>query len=62
MLSLDSKTRARAQLVGVVESQTVNLGKEHFGCVTEPELWQYEDRHDRICQFNAELIDREAVA
>jgi hypothetical protein len=30
MLSLDSKTRARAQLVDLVDSQTVNPGKEDF--------------------------------
>jgi hypothetical protein len=30
---------------------------EAFGCVTEAELCEYEDRRDRVCQLYAELID-----
>ena len=62
MPSPDSKTRARAELVDLIESQLNTLEKETFGCVTEAELCEYEDRRDRICQLYAELIDREAAA
>ena len=62
MPSPDSTTRARAELVDLLESQLNTLEKETFGCVTEAELWEYEDRRDRICQRYAELIDREAAA
>ena len=58
MPSPDSKTRARAELANLIESQLNTLEKETFGCVTE----EYEDRRDRICQLYAELIDREAAA
>jgi hypothetical protein len=58
----DSKTRARAELVDLIESQLNTLQKETFGCVSEAELWEYEDRRDRICQLYAELIEREAAA
>jgi hypothetical protein len=60
MASPDSTTRARAELVDLLESQLNTLEKETFGCVTEAELWEYEDRRDRICHLYAELIDREA--
>jgi len=62
MASADSKTRARAEIVDLIESQLNTLEKETFGCVTEAELWEYKDRRDRICQLYAELIDREAAA
>ena len=62
MPSPDSKTRARAELVDLLESQLNTLEKETFGCVSEAELCQYEDRRDRIGQLCAELIDREAAA
>ena len=62
MPSPDSKTRARAELVDLIESQLNTLEKKAFGCVTEVELCEYEDRRDRICQLYAELIDREAAA
>jgi hypothetical protein len=62
MPSPDSKTRACAELVDLIESQLNTLEKETFGCVTEAELSEYEDRHGRICQLYAELIDREAAA
>ena len=58
----DSKTRARAELVDLIESQLNTLEKKTFGCVTEAELWEYEDRRDRISQLCAELIDREVGA
>jgi hypothetical protein len=49
--SPDSKTRARAELDDLIESQLNTLEKKAFGCVTvtEAELWEYEDRRDRIC-------------
>jgi len=62
MPSSDSKTRARAELVDLLESQLNTLEKETFGCVTEAELCEYEDRGNRICQLYAELIDRQASA
>ena len=62
MPSPGSKTRARAELVDLIESQLNTLEKKTFGCVTEAELWEYDDRRDRICQLRAELVDREAVA
>jgi hypothetical protein len=61
MPSPDSKTRARAELIDLIESQLNTLEKETFGCVTEAELREYEDRHDRISRLYAELIDREAA-
>ena len=33
-------------------------GQPLNSCVTEAELWEYEDRRDRICQLYAELIDQ----
>jgi hypothetical protein len=62
MPSPDSKIRACAELVDLIESQLNTLEKETFGCVTEAELREYEGRRDRICQLSAELIDREAAA
>jgi len=61
MPSPDSKTRARAELVSLIESQLNTLEKEAFGCVTDEELWEYEDRRNRISQLYADLIDREAA-
>jgi hypothetical protein len=46
MPSPDSKTRARAELVDLIESQLNTLEKKTFGCVTEAELWEYEDRRE----------------
>ena len=61
MPSSDSKTRARAEPVDLIESQLNTLEKKILGCVTEAELWEYKDRRDRICQLYAEPIDREAA-
>jgi hypothetical protein len=58
MPSPDSTTRVRAELVDLIESQLNTLENQTFGCVTEAELCEYEDRRDRICQLYAELIDR----
>ena len=58
----DSKTRAHAELVQLIESQLNTLEKETFGVITEAELCEYEDRRDRIGQLYAELIDRKAAA
>ena len=49
MLSPTPKQRARAELVDLIEAQLNTLEKKTFGCVTEAELWEYEDRRDRIC-------------
>jgi hypothetical protein len=38
------------------------LERETFGGVTEAELVEYEDRHDRICELYAKLIERETAA
>ena len=62
MPSPDSKTGARVELVALLESQLSTLEKETFGCVTEAELCEYEDRRDRICHLYAELIDQKAAA
>jgi len=62
MPSPDSKARARAELVDLIESQLNTLEKETFGVVTDAELCEYEDRRDRIRQLYAELIDRDAAA
>jgi hypothetical protein len=51
MPSPDSKTRARDELVDLIESQLNTLEKETFGVVTEAELCEYEDRRDRIFQL-----------
>ena len=61
MLSPGSKTRARAELVDLIESQLNTLEKETFGGITEEELCEYEDRRDRICQLYAELINAEPI-
>lgn len=61
MLSPDAQTRARAELLDLIDSQLNTLEKETFGVVTEAELCEYEHRCDRIRQLYAELIDREAV-
>jgi hypothetical protein len=62
MPSPDSKTRARAELVDLIESQLNTLEKETFGRATEAELCEYEDRRDRICQLYAEVMGRETAA
>ena len=62
MPSPDSKTRARTELVDLLESQLTTLEKETFGVVTEAELCEYENRRDRIRQLYAELINRDAAA
>jgi hypothetical protein len=57
MPSPDSKTRARAELVDLVQLQLTTLEKETFGVVTEAELREYDRRCDRIRQLYAEIID-----
>ncbi len=47
----DSKTRAPAVPVDLIESQLNTLEKKILGCVTKAELWEYKDRRDRICQL-----------
>jgi hypothetical protein len=63
MPSPDSKARARAELVDLIESQLNTLEKETFGVVPEAELCEYEGGCYRIRQLYAEVIDdREAAA
>jgi len=62
MASFDSKARHYAEIVELIESQLDTLEKETFGCVTEADLCEYEDRRDRICQIYAEVIDHEPAA
>jgi hypothetical protein len=62
MPSPDSKTRARAEMIDLLESQLNTLENQSFVCVTETELCEYADRRDRICQLYAELIDQRASA
>ena len=62
MPSPDTNTRAHAELVDLIESQLNTLEKQTFGCLTERELWEYEDRRNRICHLYDKLIDREAAA
>ena len=62
MSSPDSKARARAELVDLIETQLNTLEKETYGVVTEVELREYEDRCERIRQLYVELVDREAAA
>ena len=57
MPSPDSKARARAELVDLIQLQLNTLEKETFGVVTEAELREYECRCDRIRQLYAEIID-----
>ena len=53
MSSPDSTTRARAELVDLLESQLNTLEKETFGCVTEAELCEYEDRRSTASSAGA---------
>ena len=62
MPSPDSKTRACAELVDLIESQLNTLEKKTLGVITEAELCEYEDRRDRICQLYAALVSQEAAA
>jgi hypothetical protein len=63
MPSPDSKARARAELIDLVDSQLNTLEKETFGVATKAELCEYEERSDRIRQLYAEVIeDRQAAA
>ena len=57
MPSPDSKARARAELVDLIQLQLNTLEKETFGVVTEAELRAYECRCDRIRLLDAEIID-----
>lgn len=57
----DSK-HIRGELVVLLDEQLDTLERETFGGVTEAELCEYEDRHDRICDLYDELLKREAAA
>jgi hypothetical protein len=52
----------RGELTLLLNEQMDTLERETFGGVTEAELCEYEDRHDRICELYGQLIDREAAA
>ena len=52
----------RSELIVLLEAQMNVLEKETFGGVTEAELCEYEDRHDRICELYDELLERESAA
>ena len=52
----------RSELIVLLEAQLNVLEKETFGAVTEAELCEYEDRHDRICELYDELLERESAA
>ena len=62
MPSPDSKTRARTELIHLIQSQVHTLEKETYGSVTEAELREYEDRCDRIRQLYAQLSDNQEAA
>jgi hypothetical protein len=62
MRSPNLKTRARAEIVNLIELQLNTLEKETFGCITEAELREYEDRRNRISRLYAELIEQETAA
>jgi hypothetical protein len=51
----------RRELTTLLNEQMDLLERENLGGVTEDELCEYEDRHDRICDLYAELVDREAA-
>ncbi len=59
----DRHTRhLRCELTTLLNEQMDLLERETLGGgVTEDELCEYEDRHDRICELYAELVDREAA-
>ena len=57
----DRQTRhLRRKLTTLLNEQMDLLERETLG-VTEDELCEYEDRHDRICDLYAELVDRAAA-
>ena len=62
MPSPDSKTRARTELLNLIELQVTTLEKETFGVATEAELREYQERCDRIGQLYAQLIDNRKAA
>ena len=62
MTSPDSKVRARAELINLLDSQLDTLEKETFGVVTEVELCEYDERRERIRELCAEVIDDQEAA
>ena len=54
--------QVRSELIVLLEAQLDVLEKETFGGVSEAELCEYEDRHDRICELYDELLERESAA
>jgi hypothetical protein len=62
MTSPDSKVRARAELINLLDSQLDTLEKETFGVVTEVELCEYDERSERIRELCAEVIDSQKAA
>jgi len=52
----NSLTTRSAELADLLESQLISLEKETFGCATEAELREYEDRRDRIGHLYADSL------
>lgn len=52
--------QVRSELIGLLDAQLHVLEKETFGSVTEAELCEYEDRHDRICELYDELFEHDS--
>ena len=61
MPSHDSQ-HVRSELIVLLDAQLDVLEKETFGGVSEAELCEYEDRHDRICELYDELLEHESAA
>lgn len=52
----------RAELVTLLNEQLCALEKQVFGVVTEPEMREYEARHDRIVDLYNEIRERPRAA
>ena len=52
----------RTELTLLLNHQMDILEKETFGGLTEVDILEYADRHERIRELYAELIDQEAAA
>jgi hypothetical protein len=50
-MELHDSKHIRCELIVLLDEQLDTLEKETFGGVTEAELCEYEDRHDRICEL-----------
>jgi hypothetical protein len=52
----------RSELIQLTEKQISTLEKRTFGCVTDPELNEYEERQERIRDLFIELHHLERAA